>query len=275
MPLVRSARPFGTIDNMNLTSILLLLQLAVSLLAGAQNNARITAAEKNQALSFATQAVALSQAYLSQNSAGAPATPTTTQPAIIPAPSPATSSAPAAAASSSVPSAPQSGSIFATPLGVATGRAKNPVDDMATLTFSPAGAGGISLTTLKITFSGSLAGSSFSDADVKLLDASNAPVGTLAPVSCVAGTPCVMSWSSFGSGGIVSAGSSLVLKLRIDSLSHTVAAMGGSAVSFSATIQSPGDLTYNDSVDGTGSTVSLPATAVPLVLNSVSYAPGT
>jgi len=253
---------------MSLTSILLLLQLTVSLLVGVQKNPNATAEQKNQALSFAAQAIVISQNYITAGAA------LTTPPAVpVPAASTSTTSAPTA---STTPTQNMVTSpILVTALGPTTNRTKTSVDDIAILTFSPSGSGGISLTTLKITFSGNLASSTFSDADVKLLNTSNVPVGTLASVTCNTGSTCAFSWSDFGSNGIVSSGSSLVLKLRIDSLTNTAPATAGVSDTLGVAIQAAGDLTYNDTVDGSGATVSIPANTVPLVLNSVSYAPGT
>ncbi|MFA5319524.1 MAG: hypothetical protein WC387_04155, partial [Candidatus Paceibacterota bacterium] len=120
-----------------------------------------------------------------------------------------------------------------------------------------------------------LVSSSFSNADVHLLNSSNVAIGTLAPATCNTGSSCVFSWSDFGSNGIISAGGTLALKLRIDSLTNTIAANAGISNILSAVIQSPDDLTYNTAIDGSGATVGLPITAAPLVLNSVSYSPGT
>ena len=255
---------------MTLTSVLLLLQLTVSLLAGVQANPRATVEQKNQALSFATQAISISQAYLSVNATGGAAATTPVAPAPV-SPAPATST-PALTVAEPTPSR---GPILVTPLGPTSNRIKSAVDDIATLTLSPSGDGGISLMTLKITFSGNLVSSSFSNADVKLVNTSNVSVGTLAPVSCNTGNTCVFEWSGFGSAGVVASGSSLVLKLRIDSMTNTLSAGAGVSSVFGAAIQSAGDLTFNDTVDGSGATVGLSANAVPLILNSASYVPGT
>lgn len=252
---------------------MLLLQITVSLLVGVQGNPRATVEQKNLALSFATQAIAISQVYLSANVTGqATATPPAAPAPVSLAPA-ATSPAPVAPATPAQ-NASTGSSILVTPLGATSNRVKSAVDDVATLTLSPSGAGGISLTTLRITIYGNLASSSFGNVDVKLVNTSNVPVGTLAAVSCNSGNTCVFAWSGFGSAGIVASGSSLVLKLRIDSQTNTLTAGAGVSSVLGVAIQSAGDLTYNDTVDGSGVTVGLPANAVPLLLSSVSYVSG-
>jgi hypothetical protein len=168
-------------------------------------------------------------------------------------------------------------------LGTLTGRNKgNSTDDIGTITFTADSAGVVGLNTVTITFSGTAPTSSFLDA-VSLLDNSNVNV-TAAPYSAVVATSstncngtntCSKSWN-FGSGtsGFQVLSGSVTFKLRIDN-TKTFAGSNGVSQTLGATINANTDVTYTDGIDsGSTSGLALQSNAVPITIDSLSFASG-
>jgi len=181
-------------------------------------------------------------------------------------------------------------------LGTTSGRTKSSVSNIATVTFSPNSSGPALLKTLKLTFSGNAIATSTAasttynggtaglPSNITLLDVNNNDVvgsdNATATSTCTTQTACTVTWtfqsSPTGTGAFVlSSPYTFTVRLNDQTGNATVAASSNSSVSLGATIQSTGDVTYLDATDGTGSTVSLPSTLVPLNVTSISYAQGT
>lgn len=206
----------------------------------------------------------------------------------IPAPA-ATSSYAAAVTPAPVVSVNTPSGISVTTLGPNSSRSKNTVDDVAKLTFGVSSYGGaISLNQIVLTIVGSLPTTSFSSSgasgdDVKLIDSSTgiATIGTVTSTACLSGGTCTFSFS-FASpvtgaitGYVITPGSSKTFTVRVNSMQHVLAASSGQAATLGISINNPGDVTYIDSIDGMGAAINLPANAVPVSVNSVSYAAGS
>jgi Putative peptidoglycan binding domain len=171
----------------------------------------------------------------------------------------------------------------ATALGTLTGRVKNSVDNLATITVTANSAGSAQLSTLAITFSGSAIGASTTASNFTLLDKNNVNVtdagsfaATVTSTNGCNASPCTITWT-FGTSTnpfIVSAGNSYSFTLRADDTNFVVAS-GSATVGLSATLQNTTSTTYYDNTTLTGSTVSLPTTLVPIPITTVSFATGS
>ena len=173
--------------------------------------------------------------------------------------------------------------VSASALGSTSGRAKNTVDDLGTITFAASNAGSVALNTVILTISGSLPTSTFkTDSvtplyDVKLYDAALGTVaqGTATSSACTSGGTCTFTFSlgATTSGYVISAGSSKTFTVRVDSLTHSTAGGTGS-VTLGVNVATTAGVAYTDAIDGSGVTANVPSTSVPLTINSVSYAQG-
>lgn len=174
--------------------------------------------------------------------------------------------------------------------GTASGRSKTAVDDLATLTFAADAAGAVTISTVTITFSGS-APSSTATQNFWATGGVTAPQNTCVisencytqlydPASALSyfATGNVTGTSmSFGLNGYtISAGTSKSFTIRTNSTAATKVGVSGVAQTLSMTINAVGDIRWVDALDAAASTnLSLPATAVPVTIQSVSYAAGT
>jgi len=165
------------------------------------------------------------------------------------------------------------------PLGVTSGRSKSNPDNFGTITLTANSAGPAALDTLKVTFSGSAASSSlFTTSSISLVDQNGniVNVGTDGLVSEVVSSTAGTALWTFGTnqnGFQISAGGSYTFTLRL----NTTVVPGTASVSqsLSANIQNPGDVTYTDALDASSTpNLTLTTAAVPLTINSVSYAQG-
>ncbi len=168
-------------------------------------------------------------------------------------------------------------------LGSATGRAKSATDDLGTITFTANSAGVVSLNTVTVTFGGTAPSISTFMGGVDLLDQNgNSVMQTSGVASSTAGTcngtgTCSKTWSlgATTGGWQISAGQSYTFKVRTDSTKTFAAGSGTSAV-LTATINANTDVAYTDGLDTSAkSNVNLPSNAVPITVNSVTYAQGT
>jgi len=171
----------------------------------------------------------------------------------------------------------------ASALGTTSGRAKSATDDFATLTFAADSADQAYLNTLTVTFSGTAPSVSTFLAGVTLLDANGVNVTSTSGVTattsaaCDGTGSCTKTWSlgSATAGWNVPAGGSYTFKLRVDG-TKTLAGANGVSQSLSAVVNAAGDVRYTGGLSGSPtSNLSLPANAVPLNLNSVSFAAGS
>ncbi len=273
------------------------LQLALSLLLAVQNNPSLPAAQQQQAIATAMQAIQL-VAQVAQPGSGLLHTPTTPLAAAgSPVIASSTTQLPAInspAVSSSItnqaigsPVAPASGSsrVSATAMGVSVNRVKAANDDIGSLTFPASAAGAIALNKIVVTFGGTAPSSTtFLSADnIILFDPSmGLPAAGYAPsfsAPCNGSNTCTATFA-FGAGPAgfqISAGTAKTFTVRIgDENSTLLAGSGGVTESLSASIQNVGDITFTDGLDSSAATnVSVPATnPLPLTINSVGFTQG-
>ncbi len=174
--------------------------------------------------------------------------------------------------------------VTGTPLGLASGRSKTSVDDLATVNFTADAAGAALLNTVTITFSGSApqaTGTLFFGAgttsSVQLYDPANG--NSYFPVSGVSGTSLTFNLATvsgvLGSPYTVSAGTTKNFNLRIKSSSNTSLAQNGVSQTLSATIAANTDVVWTDGLDTAVNTANLPTVVIPVQLQSVSYAAGS
>ena len=269
-------------------------------LSRAKANSLIARQNQQQNQSGESAAVSVSSLYAELNSLMAqlqtlqnkPQSTAVSQPAVAAA---STSSIPLATSSQPVitvtapASATVSSGISVTPLGQNISRAKNTIDDVAKITFAVSNTGGaISLNQIILTIAGSLPTASFTSTgsaadDIKLIDSSTgAPAsGTVTNSACSSGGTCAFTFSfaspvtSATNGYVIVPGTSKTFIVRVNSLAHVLAPSSGQSATLGISINSPADVTYVDALDGTGVAINLPANAVPVSVNSVSYSSGT
>lgn len=169
----------------------------------------------------------------------------------------------------------------ATALGTASGRVKSSVDNLATITFTANSAGSAMLKTLKLTFNGNAIGATTNAATFILRDANNNDItvtdgATTTGSSCAGTSPCTVTWtfSTASTPFVISGGTSYTFTLQSND-TDLVAASGSNSVSLGITVQDPGDVTYYDNGDGSGSTINLSLTLVPINVNAVTFAAGS
>jgi len=169
----------------------------------------------------------------------------------------------------------------ATALGTLTGRVKNAIDNLATLTFTANTGGSAMLATTTITFSGSAISTSTSPSNFTLVDANNNNVtatssfsATQSTSTCSVGS-CVVTWTfPTSTAPVISAGNSYSFTLRANDTGFVVA-QGSNSVGLSAAIQNSVDVGYYDNTTGSGSTITLPGTMVPLPITTISFQSGS
>jgi len=175
--------------------------------------------------------------------------------------------------------------VTATPLGATSGRSKSTVDDLATITFAADNAGAVVLNTVTITFGGSAPSATTFLDSVQLYDTANGTnmgTGNTTSSACAgtgtaASSTCSKTFSLGATTGgyVVSAGGSKSFTLRTNTL-NTWAATTGISATLSASISANTDVRYTDGLDTAAvSTISLPATVVPITIQSISFAQGT
>jgi hypothetical protein len=164
-------------------------------------------------------------------------------------------------------------------LGTASGRVKNTVDNLATLTFNANSAGAVALNNITLTFNGSAINAT-SDLGISLFDTNNNDVtiadgATSLTTSCAVGT-CVKKWTFGANGFQISAGSSYSFNLRFNTIANTNVAGSNSSVSLAVAIQNSNDVQYADGLDSAAiSGLTLPANVIPLNITSVTFSSGT
>jgi hypothetical protein len=169
--------------------------------------------------------------------------------------------------------------VSATPLGVTSGRSKTSIDDLATLNFAADAAGAVVLNSLTVTFSGSATNSS------SLFFASGTSSTYYVTLyDSINGTTYNASSSIVGSGTLtynlrgytVSAGTSKSFTLRFNSSGGAPAGSASVSQTLSATVAAYTDVGWADSLDASAvSGLNVPASTVPINVQSVSYAIGT
>ncbi|MBI4085386.1 MAG: peptidoglycan-binding protein [Candidatus Liptonbacteria bacterium] len=169
--------------------------------------------------------------------------------------------------------------------GVTTGRAKSATDDIGLLNFAADSAGALKLQSITVTFSGSgPSTTNFFNATstgnssvatcttcyVTLYDSANGR-----SYYAVASTTTSLSFDL--NNYTISAGSSKSFTLRINSSQTGVmgAAQNGVSQTLSATISAAGNVIWTDAVSGGVTGLNVPATTIPITVNSVSYAAGS
>ena len=158
---------------------------------------------------------------------------------------------------------------------------KSNPDTVGTVTFTANNAGPAALDSVKVTWSGSLITNAAASStintflnDVTLIDQSGNNVVTAgeAKMATSSSNPYTSVWT-FGtgpSGFQVSAGGSYTFTLRVNSTDVT--GVANTSQSLGANIQAAGDVQYTDSLDSKGQTgLGLPASVVPLTINSITY----
>ena len=190
----------------------------------------------------------------------------------------------------------------ATALGSTSGRTKSAVSNIASVTFTANSAGSAMLKTLKLTFSGNAVATSTAasttynsgvlglPSNITLRDANNNDVvgsdSATATSTCTTQSACTVTWTFAGGSNnsptstgafVLSGGQSYTFTVQLNDQAGnaTLAAASNSSVSLGATIQGQNDFQYLDAIDGSGSTISLPTTIVPLNVTSITYASGT
>jgi len=166
--------------------------------------------------------------------------------------------------------------VSAAGLGVTTGRVKTGADRFATLTFTADASGGTAvLNSVTMTYAGSAATTTIPSTatGTRLLDASFVDVQT--SLGATSSTSALTKTWTFGSGLQIAPGSSYTFTIELNSSAGTVAASGTNSVSLNATINATTDVGYSTAPSGGTSGINLPATAVPIQINTVTYGAGT
>jgi len=168
-------------------------------------------------------------------------------------------------------------------LGVTTSRGKTATDDLGTITFAADSAGSVAINTVTITFSGSAPTSTAFLDGVTLLDANGISVMNTSGVTnttssaCTGGSStCTKLWNlgSTTSGWNINGGSSYTFKVRASTY-NTAGAVASVAQTLALTINASTDVLYTDGLDSSAtSTISLPASVVPITINSITFAAG-
>jgi hypothetical protein len=169
--------------------------------------------------------------------------------------------------------------VAVAPLGQTQNRSKGNPDDFGTVTFTANAAGPVALNKLTVTFSGAATSSFFTNANISLIDQNgNVVNSTNYPGSneVASSTLSNATWSfpAAQSGFQISAGGSYTFKLRLNTVAIGPPS-GQQSETLVANIQNSTDISYTDGLDASSTSgLALPASVVPLTINSVSYAPG-
>jgi hypothetical protein len=170
----------------------------------------------------------------------------------------------------------------ATALGTLTGRVKSSVDNLATITVTANAGGSAMLNKLLVTFSGNAVSSSVATTTFTLLDQNNVNVtsnssfnASASSTGCTASS-CLLEWDfPTSTAPVVSAGNSYSFTLRVNDSNLVTAPSNTASVSLSATINGTTDVLYYDNTTGSGSTISLPTTLVPVPITTVTFSTGS
>jgi hypothetical protein len=176
--------------------------------------------------------------------------------------------------------------LSATPLGLASLRSKSNPDDLASLNFAADAAGALQLNTVTLTFAGSApsaaSGFYFTGANsgspttcatciVQIYDAAN---GTSYFANASTSASGLLTFNL--NGYTVSANTSKSFNLRINSTGGTPAGTNGVSQTLSVTISSAANVGWTDALDNAATAnLGVPASTIPVTINSVSYAQGT
>jgi hypothetical protein len=178
--------------------------------------------------------------------------------------------------------------VTGTGLGVTSGRSKTAVDDLATINFAADAAGAATINTVTITFTGSapsstapgnfwIAGDELTSQNtcgtclVQLYDAGN---GTSWFARQATSTGPTMTFNL--NGYTISAGTTKSFTIRVNSTAATKVGTSGVSETLSMTVAAVGDVRWSDSLDSSVvSNLGLNAIAIPVNIQSVSYAAGS
>jgi len=191
-----------------------------------------------------------------------PTTTTTTTVPVLPVPQPA---APAPQQSSS--------GLTATPLD-GTQHTKHNPDDLGRINFGVSSLGGpLVLNKITVTFSGNAATPGVI-ASAELENQNGQDVADVNGATfSTSGNTATWTFASGTNGFVISAGATYSFTLNVDSTQ--AAGQAGVAQSLTASIANPNDVLFTDGLDAAAtSNIGLPASAVPLVVNSVTYPVG-
>jgi hypothetical protein len=182
--------------------------------------------------------------------------------------------------------------VTGTGLGATSGRSKTAVDDLATVNFAADAAGAATVNTVTITFSGSAPSSTtggtgnfwatggvsapqttctgVDTCDVQLYDSASGL--SYYAVANVTGTSMTFNLNGY----TISAGTTKSFTVRVNSTAGTKVGTSGVSETLSMTVAAVGDVRWADSLDSAvTSNLSLPAIAIPVNIQSVSYAAGS
>jgi hypothetical protein len=163
--------------------------------------------------------------------------------------------------------------ITGTALGTTSGRVKTATDDLATINFTADAAGSIKLQSLTVTVGGS------APSGTQFFTTSGTPIKLYDTIANASYNPTATSTTSVSFdllNYVVNAGQTKSFTLRLNTLSpYTAAASNGIAQGLSASVNAATDVTYTTGESGGTTGVSIPSTAAPVQINSVSYSAGT
>jgi trimeric autotransporter adhesin len=147
---------------------------------------------------------------------------------------------------------------------------KSATDNLGTITFTANSAGPVKVNSTTITLSGSAAAST--TASLQLIDANGLDAVSAGEAASTTGASSKAY--TFGSGFQISGGTSYTFTVRVNSLNAPVAA--STAQSLGASIQNNTDVGYTDGADASSTSgINIPASVVPLLINSVTYPVGS
>jgi len=182
-------------------------------------------------------------------------------------------------------------------IGGGTHTKANP-DALGTITFSANSAGPTALKTVTVTFTGSAIGAGSSTffnstttgapialsgaSNIQLIDANGANVisaneatGTVTAAAGYGSATATWTFTGAATTGSVfqiSGGNSYTFTLKVND--NVIPGTANVSQSLGANIQNTGDVSYWDALDASSTAITLPASVVPLTINSVSYGVG-
>ena len=175
--------------------------------------------------------------------------------------------------------------VTGTASGVASGRAKSATDDLGTINFAADSAGALKLGSVTVTFSGSApSGTSFfaatstgnsgvatcSTCYIALYDSATA-ISYYAVASTTTSLSFDLNNYTLSQGG----SKSFIIRLNSSQANVMNAASNGISQTLSASISAAGNVNWTDAVSGGIAGLSIPASTIPITINSVAYAAGT
>lgn len=170
-------------------------------------------------------------------------------------------------------------------LGASVDRTKTSVDDLANIILTADTAGAATLGRIRLSFSGNAVTANL-PTHVTLVDQNGLDIvssyGAVKSVdvgaSCTQGAGCAVRWTfAPGTGPVIDAGSSLIFRVRLNSIMGTAIGAAGQSVALAVTVTDANDISYSTSIPGGGGLPGaiLPTTVVPFSIQAVSYAHGT